>query len=357
VARPTTVSARTGSGTEAGLPAGDPGHPYGIMTPMRGWRIGLVVVALAVVAVGVGVGVVVGSDDDPAEGEPAADAQADDATGPVIPSAVGAPGTSLGDGFSVAEGTVLIGDPIPNGLVGLQDGVEIVDEGWTATLLVDGAEPRALVDAYLAQAEAAGLVPMSSGCGLDVEALVCGGGARSADRAEARSLLVRTVRGPRNDLVSDHVEVRYSTIDRGWRHSGDIPFADDGPPDLEPVTAWPPLPAVGEPISSDGEVRTPIPVQEGSRLAGPVHLSLDDATGGIVALLEVTGDPDEVFRSYLDVVGEAEGFQPSTTDERTIGDAAVTEVSTFQAGGDHLELTLVERPGRPVWLAIRGSHD
>jgi hypothetical protein len=319
---------------------------------MRGWRIGLVAVLVLVVAGGVAVWVA--SDDD--EPERTTDPAAEEPSGPVIASAVGPPGTDLGDGFTVADGTVLIGDPIPLGVLGTEDDVPIVDEGWSASLVVDGAEPRAIVDAYLAQAEAAGLERLGAGCGLDGEDLVCSGGARSADRAEPRSLLVRTVRGPRRDLVSDHVEVRYSTTDLHWRYGVSPGFADDHPPDLGPVT-WPPLPGPGELLPSDGEVRTPIPIQEGSRLAGPVHLNLDDATGGIVAVLEVTGDPDEVLGSYLDLFSAAGGFEDPTTDDRTIGDAVVTKASTFQAGGDHLDLTLVERPGRPVWLHIRGAHD
>jgi hypothetical protein len=97
-------------------------------------------------------------------------------------------------------------------------------------------------------------------------------------------------------------------------------------------------------------------VQEGSRLAGPLHLGLDDATGGTVSILEVTGDPRAVLQTYIDHFAEL-GLDVSDPDVREIGDAVVTTAYAGEAGGDDFTLTLVERSGRPTWLAIEGSHD
>ena len=92
-------------------------------------------------------------------------------------------------------------------------------------------------------------------------------------------------------------------------------------------------------------------------MAGPVRPHLEDATGGIVAILEVTGEPDEVFAAYLD--GLLEQQVPSNGDPivRRAGDARVTDAFPGGGGGDYFRLTLVERTGHPTWLAIEGGHD
>jgi hypothetical protein len=275
---------------------------------------------------------------------------------PVIPSAAGPPGTPLGDGFEVVDGTTLVGDPIPIGVAAVRQGQPIVDEGWTATSIVAGGDPIEIIAAYMRQAEQAGLVEQpGTGCTRDLDVAICSAFARSPDVAEPRSVSATVVRGRREDVLSDHVIVRFSTTDLYWDH-GQI--RSDGDRDLATPapTAWPPLGPVGEPLGTAGETRHSVVVEDGSRLAAPPRLNLDDTTGGIVAILEVTGDPRSVLQTYVAHLTEL-GLEGPTPEELEIGDALVTNAYRSEAGGDHFTLTLVERPGRPTWLAIQGSHD
>ena len=273
----------------------------------------------------------------------------------VIPSAAGPPGTSLGDGFTVVEGTTLIGEPIPIGVAVVQSGTPIVDGGWTASLVIEGGDPMEILDAYMNQAEAAGLVRQSGpGCMLDRGVTICMVFARSSEPTPPRSFTAQIVRGSRDDVLSDHVVLRFSTTELSWQYG---PTVDEGGPSVPAApTPWPPLPGVGEGIGTAGELVNDVPVQEGSRLAGPPHLNLDDATGGIVAVLEVTADPRTVLDAYIDHLVEVTG-STSSPESRQIGTAAVTTAYAGDAGGDGFELTLVEREGRPTWLAVSASHD
>jgi hypothetical protein len=275
---------------------------------------------------------------------------------PVIASAAGPPGTALGDGFTVVEGTTLIGDPIPIGVAVVYQGQPIVDEGWTATSIAAGGDPIEIIDAYMRQAEDAGLVQQpGTGCVRDVDVAICSAFARSADAAEPRSLSATVVRGGREDVLSDHVVVRFSTTDLYGEH-GQAGGPGDQDLAIPAATAWPSLASVGEPLGTAGETTHAVVVQEGSRLAGPPHLNLDDATGGIVAILEVTGDPRSVLQTYLDHLAQS-GLEGRTPEVLKIGDAVVTKAYPAEAGGDHFTITLVERSGRPAWLAIEGTHD
>lgn len=74
----------------------------------------------------------------------------------VIESAAGRAGTELPDGFSVAEGTTLIGDPIPAGVESLHNGEPVMGEGWTARFTAHG-DANAIMRAYLRQAVDLGL--------------------------------------------------------------------------------------------------------------------------------------------------------------------------------------------------------
>lgn len=289
-------------------------------------------------------------------GSSATSPQSTTTTPPVIPSAAGPPGTSLGDGFAVVEGTTLIGDPIPIGVAVVYQGEPILDDGWTATSIVDGGDPIGIVDAYMRQAEKVGLAEQpGTGCTSDIDVAICSAFARSADPAEPRSVSATVVRGLREDVLSDHVIVRFSTTDLYWEY-GQVRRAGDADLAIPASTAWPPLKTVGEPLGTAGETTHAVVLQDGSRLAGPPRLNLNDVTGGIVAILEVTGDPRSVLQTYLDHLAEL-GLAGAAPEVLEIGDAVVTRAYPGEAGGDSFAFTLVERPGRPTWLAIESSHD
>lgn len=288
-------------------------------------------------------------------GDSSATSEGSSDTTPVMPSAAGPPGTSLGDGFTVIDGTTLIGDPIPTGVAVVRNGQPIIDDGWTATSIVTGGDPTGIIDAYMREAAEVGLVEQpGTGCTSERGVAMCSGFARSPDVNEPRSVSVTFVRGRSEDVYSDHVVVRFSTIDLYWNYGGET-YTQPG--DAVPApTEWPPLQSVGEPLGTAGETTHAVPVQEGSRLAGPPRLNLDDTTGGVVAILEVTDDPRAVLQTYVDHLDDL-GVEGSPPEGLVIGDAQVTTAHSSEAGGDHFNFTLVERPGRPTWLAIEGSHD
>jgi hypothetical protein len=262
----------------------------------------------------------------------------------------------LGEGFEVVEGTSLVGDPIPIGVEVVVNGEPVVDRGWAATLLVEEGDPTQITREYMRQAAAVGLVEQpGSGCVRDLDVTLCSAFARSADRNVPRSLSATVVRGSRGDVLSNHVVVRYSTENLYWEHGREITAGD--PKSSVPAAApWPPLPGVGEPIGSADEMSFAVVVQRGSRLAGPARLNLDDATGGVSAVFEVTDDPKAVLDAYLRHL-RGFGLDTSRPETRAIGDTTLTTAYASESGGDSYELKLVERPGRPAWLAIDGSHD
>ncbi|QYG92692.1 hypothetical protein HC251_09780 [Iamia sp. SCSIO 61187] len=266
----------------------------------------------------------------------------------------GRPGSSLGDGFTVVEGTTLIGDPIPIGTSVAQSGTEVIDEGWTASLVIDGGDPMEILDTYLRQAEATGLVGETGpGCALDQDVTICSMFARAPEPDQPHSFTARVVRGLREDVLSNHVVLRFATTYLYWQY---IPTPAGGR--VSEVPAAPserPLAEVGDGLGTAGELQHEIVVQEGSRLAGPPHLNLDDGTGGVEVVLEVTGDPRQVLDLYLGHLGERAGHSDPAVQE--IGAAVVTTAFAGGGGGDGFELTLVEREGRPTWLAISASHD
>lgn len=271
----------------------------------------------------------------------------------VLPSAAGPPGTLLGDGFEVVDGTTLLGDPIPFESAGLVDGE--VEDGWTATLVVDGGDPQAILDAYLDQAEASGLTVRSGvGCGATDEVVECSAvAARPAGDDAPAYVEVAILRGRNDDLYSDHVVIWFSP-------SPEVPSRDhlepgDGVVGLPAQEPWPPLPDVGGTIGTAGETRHNLRIEPGSRLAGPPRLYRLDSTGGVWALLEVTGDPTTVVDGYLGQLDD--GFAPPERTVDEIAGARLTQTETYSPGGDYFRFVIVEREGRPVWLVITGAHD
>lgn len=267
-----------------------------------------------------------------------------------------APGTSLGDGFEVVDGSALIGDPVPAGTSYYTNGQPVIDDGWTATLVVDGRDPTDIIGDYLRAAETNGFeIVTPTGCGEYLEASFCTGFARSRP-ASFESLTVESMRGSRDDVALDHVVVQFSTLELLW-HEGERLQESfvSGDENRDPV-AWPPLPQVGEGLGTGGEVTRSVVIEPGSRLAGPVRLTVNDVTGGIYAILEVTGDSDDVLGRYVDQLEKARLMGPPAQVEEAAG-AVITRVRLDEAGGDAFQLMLVERADRPTWLVIEGSHD
>lgn len=268
---------------------------------------------------------------------------------PVIRSAAGAPGTLLGDGFRVAAGTTLVGAPTP-----LHPEIGV---GWTATLLIDADDVMPVLTDYVNQAKQSGLALRTGPeCRQVSEVTFCSASARKEDDEGRRTFVATTYRGREGDLALNHAVVRVSDGDLDWEYTPegiDGEVVEPGPFDRE----WPPLADVGEPIGTGDMMCLNVVVQEGSRLAAPTRIR-GDHTRGIVAILEVTGEPNRVLERYLQHFADSEcSIEVGETTSHKDGDATVTIAFASSAGGDGFTLTVLERPGQAAWLTIDGSHD
>jgi hypothetical protein len=262
------------------------------------------------------------------------------------------PGTALGDGFTVADGTVLLGGVVPTGTAVEYEGELIEDRGWRALLLVTG-DAIGVLDAYAEQAADAGL-PVTDRyrvgpCFDDVGSVVsCLRSARLGSLQDGRSVDLELKRtGPSGDRAPlSHLTIHY-------RETGEPPYPPV-PPDICPryvcraaappptPTGWPPLPGVGERYE-----RTQDPsagrVEPGSHLvAHPTW-----ASGASVALFLLTGDPEEVLDRYLRQQESDDVF-----DARRRDDGATVLERSWHAGGGEYNASVVLRDGSPTYLFL-----
>lgn len=227
----------------------------------------------------------------------------------VVPARAGItlpPGSPIGSGFEVAEGSYLLAGAMPYLYSTMHGGDPIEDDGLQAWLLV--TEPiRTVVDRYLSQAMAAGfeMTPVdcmdgegvlrcSTSCAVD-----CGFPYEEEPRYEhGRTLLISGVQGrARPD------QPPMSHLDIDYRRIGDPPYpGEDGylPPDDPPSTPvgtvpedWPPLPDVGEPIYSFNDFE----VAPGTVLLAH-GLNAFSGSGEAIAIFEVVEDVDTVIDDF-----------------------------------------------------------
>lgn len=273
------------------------------------------------------------------------------------------PGAAIAEGFTVVEGSVPIGPALPAGLVGSLGAEDLIDEGWTAQLLVTG-DLVAVVEAYLAQGVAAGLVqrqPVEGDpipCPGDdqasgVEVVTCWATASASGSGNVPNLTITGRQGTAAGAPVSHVELRWSELGDRFQETAFYGSDDADPPG--PPEAWPALAEVGDVIGVDLEVPKDLRVEEGSRLAGPVLVGGEYL--GQRAVLEVTGDPTEVLARYRAQMLETWGPDNVFDHESSVGDATITSVAADEAGGDKVDLRLVERPGETAWLTLSTGHD
>ena len=301
-------------------------------------RVRLFLAAVVVVAACGGDG-----DDDP---------QATEIAGiPVLEGHTAGPGAELGDGFTVADGSVLLGDPVPTGVAFEHRGEPIDDRGWRALLLVTG-DAGEVLESYARQAAAVGL-PLTSRygegrCVDDFTSVVtCDLRGQVGSDFDGRSIALELQRGtarsrhaPRSHLLMSYSETgeppyRTSPVDV-------CPRCRDVVPPPAP-TGWPPLPAVGERYESTGNRRAGL-VEPGSHLvAHPASLAI----AGTVALFVVTDDPEEVLDRYMAQQGADQVFE-----ERRRDDGATVIRRSWRAGGGEYDADVVIRDGRPTYLLM-----
>jgi hypothetical protein len=273
---------------------------------------------------------------------------------PVLEGHHRGPGTRIGDGFTVADGSVLVGDPLPPRA---QYGPRR-PEGWRALLLVTGGA-RDVLDAYARQAAAIGLpvAPQftTGACRPDTELLACElwGEQRTSERTRRVELSLQRGRAEGDPGPVSHLVIRYETI--GPPPYGEV--VDNGcrcPPgdrDAPAPEDWPPLPGDGERLEAAVTRMQPgLAVEPGSQLvAHPTSLS--EGYGASLALLVVTDDPEEVLAAYVDQLPDSYDH----VEERSRFRGGTVLHRFWGQGGGTYQADLVLREGRPAYLAIEHS--
>lgn len=165
------------------------------------------------------------------------------------------------------------------------------------------------------------------------------------------------MRGSSGEQPNSHLTLKYSAIERDWSRGDDAEYGsaygDIEAPLAQPPAAWPPLPETGDSFGDHLVALKELEIAPGSHLAAaPLVNQIDES----FAVMEVTGDPAHVLSAYrdqlLDIVGEV-----SEPRRVQVGGTTLTTIFASEAGGDHYELELVQRPGRPTWLTAVGGHD
>jgi hypothetical protein len=284
---------------------------------------------------------------------------------PVLAEAVAEAGEPIADGFTVPEGAVLLGRAIPNGIGVVYDGEPVIDEGWTAYLVVPG-DPRPVVEAVVDEASATGFDMRVGTIYASGESLCAAGTDRSSpgyacgaqgwdgepDASRRLSVdFVRTAEGDRPAL--SFLELRLVDSARPPGGGGPGPRIGERGPAAPDVADARPLPGEGEVI---GEAFGPedlyrFEVVAGSRLIGPLMSNLNGP--GYVALFEVTGELEQVWRAYAQQHGEA-----SAGDPLVAADGTTTRTSAGGgAGGPDFAITIVEPPEGDPLLRLAVGYD
>jgi len=264
------------------------------------------------------------------------------------------PGEPIADGFEVADGSLMVGYPLPN-LYWSADKIE--DDGWTAYFVV--TEPgRAVLDRYLQQARELGFPVSGPSCRIDRGIRACGGGASEGlnykdGYTHGRSIGFELMQGRG---TSDHPPL--SSIVITYRVLGDPPYPPAQPVEVapEPETStvpadWPPLPEVGEEFWAD----RPFKVVPGTiLLAHPTSVGTVFGSG-TTSLFEVTGDPEKVLDAFWDQRLTSPNGQRLSREERGdytwSRDGVTIRVLTWTDGKGQA-FRIWKQAGRPPFLVV-----
>jgi hypothetical protein len=272
---------------------------------------------------------------------------------PVLGEHTSGAGAELGDGFTVVDGTVLLGDVVPTGADVEFEGRIIEDRGWRAMLLVTG-DAETVLDAYAGQAADMDL-PLTDpyggrGCLDDRSGVVsCARRGQAGSDQDVRSVQIELERAPASD---GRAPLSHLTID--YTETGEPPYpprASDTCPSYicrtvapPPVpTEWPPLPKVGQPYETDvGQV--PGRVEPGSHLVAHPASPFGIAS---LALFVVTGHPEDVLDRYAHQQETRDVFE-----ERRRDDGATVLERSWRAGGGEYDASAVIRDDHPIYLLL-----
>jgi hypothetical protein len=253
---------------------------------------------------------------------------------PLAANAAYGPGTPILDGFVVADGTALVGMPIPT-----------ASGGWTAVMMLLGsASPAAVYDRYRTQASKNGMglsPPSATACQRIRSTLKCEGSGGTP--ALTVSLTVRresSTRGVPQPLILQVTPGQAAPEPRAW------------PTPTRSLA----LPGHGRPAARGALVKSPVPgsygeyvafrVEPGSEPLTPPMVDVRSVGGvGWLSMLRVTGNGEQVIDSYerqfaARGVGEAFPAQRPPLLKR-----AAFSLRTISrpgiAGGNGVRLTLV----------------
>ncbi len=280
---------------------------------------------------------------------------------PVRAGATEGPGAELFAGFSVADGSVLLGTVFPAVVDGDYGDVPFEERQFRALLLVTG-DARRVFEAYAGQAAATGLPvgPTSSDgvCG-DVRvhrATQCSAAAsQGAPEKGHRWVRIDLWRAPadRDRPPLSHVFVGYGERGRppyeGPVGHQQVAGAGSGNPPLP--TDWPSLPNVGEPYES-GYAQAPLAVEDGTELVAHPSSSTECGGGGSSAVFRVLDDPEDVLNAVARQQPTGDGWRNDYSTLETVeGDATLRYISWNQGGGSYGAWT-VERSDEPTYMLV-----
>ncbi|MGQ0805859.1 MAG: hypothetical protein ACT4PI_18640 [Actinomycetota bacterium] len=283
------------------------------------------------------------------------------------PTGVFGPGTEIGDGFTVAAGTVLLGTRFP--LPPRHDPRQ--PKTWIAFLLVEGDPGDALSD-YAAQAAKAGLSVHTSASACyrsELDYVDCSLGAEAGpwNSPAGRSLDVRLAHSDADgdEPFASHLVLRYSS----WGDPAAIPSTPIMPAPELPIDVRfgprpnpPELPESGEPIAPhlqpSWDLHT-IEVEAGSELLAPPSPLHCDAQPGFDAILRVTADPHKVLTRYAEQFDQ--GFPRGLELERHELDQHELEMVQVVGLGDsgfgNVDVTAVTVPSGETYFWIERCGD
>lgn len=268
---------------------------------------------------------------------------------PVDPATAQGPGTPLGNGFTVADGSVLLAGPLPAAVGLIYEGEPVPVEGWAAHLVIAG-DPRPVMDAYRSQAEAAGFEvtsaddvaisqsPATPICRVEYGEQICA--IAGYDRSDPdRRFSAFFVRRPANGRVpaTSSLDLAYRVEPIPDREEFD-PIPERSPPNplgtsIAPVaTDWPPLPAAGDPFAEGYEASgiEPFLLEAGSRLAGAPGPS-DCTNEAYRAILTIDGDAQDLFEAYTAQADRHSGGLAGEIARTQATDRGL--ITTYLAGG------------------------
>jgi hypothetical protein len=275
------------------------------------------------------------------------------------PGGVELPGTGaeLHEGLVVPDGARLLGTVFSDAY-----GDTPPEENWTASLFVDG-DPVEVMAQLTDQAQALGL-EASYECGIsDSEfdgGLWCVLDAhRDVDGLRYEWLTGELRRTTATSIAySNHANLRYSR----WPQGTDLGVGErtlTPPGTLQvPAAATPPaIPSEGQLVAAEEDFRgyPLVEVVPGSTVVAPVETDIC-ATGGFAAFLLITGDVEEVVRSYARQI-DSDDLELTETRAELDGRPTIRAYVDESGGGDLTLDVVVGEGDEPTWARLSRCND